>query len=67
MKLIYDSEGVGGERLYVETPDGQKIFFPFYKIKFSDGFRNTEISCWPNGKVQAGYIKKQQEKRLAEK
>jgi hypothetical protein len=67
MKLIYDSERVGGERLYVETPDGQKIFFPFYKIKFSDGFRNTGIDCWPSSKAQDAYIKKQQEKRLAEK
>jgi len=67
MKLIYDNEEVGAKRLCLETPDGQKIFFPFYKIKFSDGFHNTEINRWPNAKEQAAYIKKQQEKRLAEK
>ena len=67
MKLIYDTERVAGERLYVETPDGEKIFFPFFKLKFSDGFRNTEINCWPSEKEQTAYAKKQQEKKLVAK
>ena len=67
MKLIYDTDGKPGERVYVEKDDGTKHFFPFYKIKVFDGWRVTDLNCYPDAKTQREYFKKHPEKDMTPK
>lgn len=63
MKVIYDTDGKAGERVYFDDDNtGKRHYFPFYKIKLFDGWRQTELNCWPDAKSQKEYFEKHPEK-----
>lgn len=62
MKLIYDTDAPAGEKVFIENADGTKHFFPFYKLKVYDGWRVTNIDCWPDEKLKRKYFAEHPEK-----
>lgn len=62
MKIIYDTEGKDGERVYCDDENGKRHYFPFFRIKLFDGWRQTEMNCWPEAKIQREYFKKNPDK-----
>ena len=62
MKIIYDTDGKAGERVYYDDDAGARHFFPFYKIALDDGWRETNLNCWPIAKERREYFKKNPEK-----